>query len=164
MRRATLGLLTRFHQPAATHISANEVGGPSTVLHALQGLEAQHAALSNSKSAPAAIEQLQTAFEFKKIPTLLVDPVVRSLLGLLNIRYVRSRPPLILAGPMWKSKFSEQLSEPTVNVQGTDDTFMRSLQGITPREMIRLTEYFSNESLKQEAISKPNQVSKFKAQ
>lgn len=87
-RKATLGLLSHFQQPSAQALSSTEEGEPSPILSLLLSVEIQHSFLSSSKSAPAAIEKIQTAFEYRRVPDLLIEATVRSLLGFLNIRSV----------------------------------------------------------------------------
>ena len=73
MRRDTLALLAALPQPT---VPGQE--GPSEALASLLRLERSQSMLSGGRANPAAIEGLKTAFEFGKVPDLLVEPVVRS--------------------------------------------------------------------------------------
>lgn len=100
MRKETLTLLTCFDQPALesqavesttdTKLSdaKEDAQPPKELLSSLLRVELMHSTASLSRSAPVAIENLRTAFEFKKVPRQLVAPAVRCLLGFLNIRLV----------------------------------------------------------------------------
>ena len=89
LRKATLTILSAFEQPMI--VSKNNSSGqeqvPSQILSSILRVETQQSALGSSKSSPAAIETIQTAFEFDKIPQLLEEATVQSLLGFLSIRY-----------------------------------------------------------------------------
>jgi len=81
MRRDTLALLVAFSQPPVT----NQEGG-SDALASLLRLERSQSMLSGGRATPVVVNNLKTAFQFRKVPGTLVGPVVRSLLGLLSIR------------------------------------------------------------------------------
>ena len=88
-RKDTLSILCALEQPAlgGQTGAARQVQVPSQILSSLLRVETQQSALGSSKSSPAAIEVIQTAFEFGKIPELLVTATIQSLLGFLNIRW-----------------------------------------------------------------------------
>jgi hypothetical protein len=96
MRRETLALLAAFTQPTGP---GQEVA--SEALTSLLKLERSQSMLSGGRATPVAIDNLRTAFEFKKLPAILVEPVVRSLLGILNIRWN-------IVADVWKRVSSNQ--------------------------------------------------------
>ena len=88
LRKATLSTLLAFEQPliGSKDTIAMEEKDTSQILGSLLRVETQQSALGSSKSSPAAIQTIQTAFEFSKIPKLLEEATIYSLLGFLNIR------------------------------------------------------------------------------
>ena len=88
LRKGTLRILSAFEQPLIRSKDTNsgEKQAPSQIFSSLLRVETQQSALGSSKSSPAAIQTIQTAFEFGKIPKLLEEATVYSLLGFLNIR------------------------------------------------------------------------------
>ncbi len=92
-RKETLAILCAFEQPAlgGQNGATGQEQVPSQILSSLLRVETQQSALGSSKSSPAAIEVIQTAFEFGKIPELLITATIQSLLGFLNIRWEPDR-------------------------------------------------------------------------
>lgn len=90
MRQESLRVLTAFSQPLIQRGEDAQEEVPSNLFSVVLRIETQQAAVGTSRSAPAAIESLQTMFEFNKVPPLLVRPAIQCLLGFLNMRYALS--------------------------------------------------------------------------
>ena len=90
LRIATLRLLCSFNQPApikAPDSDKSETPAPCDALHQLLAVHSRGIGGDGSRPATVALGRVRTYLEFKKVPEQLVSLVVRSLLGVLHIRF-----------------------------------------------------------------------------
>ena len=86
LRRATLRLLLVFEQPRTRSEDDMTAAGPSDVLARMLRIDSAVLTLDSGHAAAAGIESIKVAIEFNRVPDILLAAVIRSLLGVLNVR------------------------------------------------------------------------------